>query len=591
VSGRTYAPVRRFASYRGGAVKGRAPILRYLPLAAIVIVQILIIAIAPSKSPGELGGLASGPGGSTAFDGTGDPTGEGGPGGVAIDPTTGQPISGGASGGGPGGGPGGPGGGGGQAAGPTGDTSHCVGGRQYDPAVYPYSPPCVGKWAGGNNGGATYRGVTGDTIKIVKYLGNLGEAVDALLTAQGANPGMQNHQNFARAVETFAANRYELYGRKVSIEVIQGRCKSVPPDYPCLRNEMREIVQSRQPFWVNWHTSLASPAFDELSRLKVMNSGGWGFRDIFNQQRRPYHWDLLMGGSQHMRHVADWYCKRMHGGRAEHAGEARLQAMNRVVGVISTDDPENRLAIRELKDLMQQQCGAQIAKEYYYAQDINTAQQQRDAAYRKMKEAPEATTIICFCDLVAPIFLYQTCEEQRYYPEHVVIGSGYMDADAAAQAYDNTLPPRGTQFHNAFGLAQQPKAEFREANAATRVWRESGRTGAPHQAMAAEWDHYGMILAMLQSAGPNLNPLTVEAGALRMGEITPEGRQNEYMNPRGFGRGDYTWIKGMREVFWSPNQQSPFNRQNGTYVTLNNGRWFYPGEYPSGLLKLPPKPR
>src|SRR5207237_1208169 len=65
------------------------------------------------------------------------------------------------------GGTGGAGGGGGA---PAGDTSHCKDGRQFDTAVDWYAPPCVPKFSG-DNGGATYQGVSGDTITILQYRG------------------------------------------------------------------------------------------------------------------------------------------------------------------------------------------------------------------------------------------------------------------------------------------------------------------------------------------------------------------------------------------------------------------------------------
>ena len=75
------------------------------------------------------------------------------------------------------------------AANPTpaaqGDTSHCKGDRQFDPAIDFYAPPCVGK-SNGQNPGDTYQGVSGDEIKIVQYVGAGDPAVNAILAAQGA---------------------------------------------------------------------------------------------------------------------------------------------------------------------------------------------------------------------------------------------------------------------------------------------------------------------------------------------------------------------------------------------------------------------
>lgn len=588
---------------------GGSRLARYLPLAAVIMIQALIILVAPSKSPDaeEITAFQGGQGGGSSVDGSfgdggsSDPFGSeggttGGTGGGTGGATGGTTGGGGGSGSGGSGGSGGNGGGGGGGGGSAGDTSHCVNGRQFDPAIWAYAPPCVPTFSG-SNGGKTYKvGVTAEKVNVVVYDANLGAAVEAILEAQGSNPSAEEMQAFMNeAAEPFINENYELYGRQIDLIYVRGECQAVPPDYPCLRNEMRQIVQEHNPFWVVWNTSLASPAFDELSRLEVMNSGGWGFRDVFSQRRRPYHWDLLMGGTQQVQQVAEWYCKRMHGdgnAKARYAGEQDdLRDRTRVLGVISTDDPENKLAIDTLKSELARRCGASVAHEYFYAQDITTAEQQRDAAVDEMQKDPEATTIMCFCDLVAPIFLYAECEDRDYYPEHVVVGTGFMDVDSAAQEYDSTLGEKD-QFENAFGLAQQNNQLGEFENTAARIWQRTGHNGKAYNANT-DWNYYGMVANLVQMAGPDLNPFNVERGSVRLGAIAPGNNQNENFHQRSFdpANGDYTWISTMREVYWSTENTSEFNGEPGTYVSLNGGRWFTAGQYPRGLLELPPKPR
>jgi len=577
---------------------------RFGPLVAVVAVQLLIIATVPSRAP-DAEALSAGFPAAQGFT-------PGAEEGTFIDPATGAIVNEdgttvGTVGGG-GGSTGGAGAGGGTAAAPgspaavTGDTSHCVEGRQFDPNFYFYAPICVPKFTG-QNPGATYQGVTKDTIKVVHYVGNNGAAIDALLQAQGSASQPADRAAMKKASMAVINSRYELYGRKLQIVEWEGQCSAVPPDYPCLRNEMRQVVQTEKPFAVIWATSLASPAFDELSALKVVNLGGWHFRDIFNQQRRPYHWDVTMGGTQLAKHAGEWWCKRMHGGKARYAGQTGnsagqnppdndIRGRTRVLGVLSTDDPENKLAINTLKQELAK-CGATVSHEYYYAQDITRAEEQRRLAVAKMREAPESTSLMCFCDLVAPLFLYQTAEEQRYYPEHVMVGTGFMDADQAAQAYDHTLPPEGHQFENAFGLSSITQQENQNANDANRVWKAGGNQGTipgRYADATLAWNYYAMLAMMLQAAGPNLTPASMEAGAFRQ---PPRGvdTANPFVARRSVGPGDYTWSDNMREVYWSTTKKSGFNGEPGTYVNLNGAKRFDLGEYPGGQFTIPEKPR
>lgn len=590
---------------------------RYLPLAIVLAVQLLIIAVVPSRAPGAGGdGVEVGvgtEGGGLTLDEEGN----------VIDPVTGEVISEGGAGtdgpdggGGGGGAGGGGGGGGGQDTNPLGiptegDTSHCVDGRQFNPAIDYYAPPCIPKYTG-KNPGATAAGVTAETIKIVDYRSKGNQAVDAILIAQGAYTYEDQQLAMNAASEKFINANYELYGRKVEIKMFQGKCDSVPPDYRCLRNEVRQIVSEEKPFAIVWNTSLASPFFAEASAAKVVNLGGWHFRDTFAKRWAPYHYDVQISGTQAVQQFAEFYCKQMHGKKAEYAGDATIQGRERVLGVISTNDPENKETIeKDLRAALQAGCGATIAHTYYYAQDISTADQQRRAGVAKMRENPEATTVLCYCDLVAPAFLYQTQEEQKYRPENVLAGSGFMDSDKAARAYDTLLPgdptcecdpnnpnKRGGNnvFVNAFGLSQIEAQEPFGKDVFSRVWKASqgglppcrscgDPNTAPYEASSQKWEYYSMLATLLQQAGPNLSPKTVAIGAsLTPPRGTGERRQRS-VNP---SKGDFTWTDNMRQVYWSPTRPSSFDGKKGSYVDLYPGRRFNLGQY-AGTLSLPPK--
>lgn len=488
-------------------------------------------------------------------------------------------------------------------------------GRQYDPTIYEWAPPCVGKFTG-DNGGATYnRGVTKGGIKVIVMRGNYGAAVNAVLEQQGSPTGAQLSQ-FIEASEKFLNDKYELYGRKLDLKYYQIKAitggQSAPQDAE-LREEMRQLVRDENPFAVIWANSVSSSTYRELSELKVVNFGGYGFTDDFNIAHRPYHWDVQMGGYQLADQVSTWYCNRMHGGgsaKAEYAGRpttggfTNLHDQPRHLGIISTNDDENKSTAARVKALLKSKCGVDVTREYYYEQNIQTLQQQRQDAFDNMtKGANPATTIMCFCDQVAPTFLYYTCWDNDYFPEHVIVATGVMDLDRVAQAYDHgaedrlarpgSNPNDGVypQFENAFGLAQFPKQEAQAESAATKVWQAAGNSGTPPYLAAEEdWNYYAMLGGLLQMTGPTLTPFTFEAGAPKLGKLG--GLTNQHSNLRSFGPGDYTWNDSLREVYWAPTTPALFNNRKGSYTSLNGGQSFVNGQFPAGLLPLPStKPR
>lgn len=589
---------------------------RYAPLLAVVAIQLLIIAVVPSTAPtqqvsagadagdvgaGDLGTGDAGVGSTETTLASGEAgTGVGGtgvtvPGGGTGGGTSGASGSAGSTAGGTGGTKSTvttPGGGAGGASGPVGDISHCKSGKQFDPALDHYAPPCTGKFTG-KNPGATYQGVTDTEIKVVYYYGRGSDAVDTILKAQGAYVEAATLQNFYNVQADFLNKHYEFYGRKIKVEVVQGQCPTIPPDYRCLRNEARQIIADKKPFAVLWNASLASPFFAELSAGKTINIGGWNFRDQFGQAFSPYHYDVQMSGTQLAKHFGELWCAQLNGKPPIYAGSDVIKAKPaRVLGVLATNDPENKKTVDDLKAAMGK-CGGTVAHEFYYAQDISTADQQRRAAVAKMRENPESTTVLCLCDLVAPAFLYQTQEEQRYYPENMIAGTGFMDADKAARSYDTLLPSDPTcqcnnQFVNAFGLSSiAPQENYDKGeDYASRFWRNMGKGNkAPFDSGTAYGEYLALLGTMVQQAGPTLTPQTVAAGMSKTPQVGGS-RLGRSVNP---SKGDYSWNDNMRMVYWSPTRPSSFDGKAGSYVDMFPGKRFELGQYPAGDLVLPPK--
>ena len=609
---------------------------RYAPLAALAAIQLLIIATVPSTAPSTVtadgggftpsGEVVAGDGtfteetvpGEVAVDGgtaaePGAATGGGGatPGAGGVAPKAGT-STGGATGTATGGDGSGTTGGGGTTTAASGDTSHCVDGRQFDPGIFYWAPKCVGKFTG-KNPGATYMGVTDKEIKIVLYRGKPNPAVDAILAAIGANPDEADVTDFTQKVVNFINAKFELYGRKLVVKEVKGQCDTVPPDYVCLRGEMRDIVRTEKPFLVQWGTPLASPAFDELSAQKVVNVGGNHFRDSFAQQRRPYHWDVAISGTNVAKQAAEWYCKKLAGRNAIFAGKTGsdprqenpptndIRGKKRVLGVISTDDPENQQMVTQIFKPELAKCGVRVEHEFYYAQDISRAEEQRRLGVAKMREDPESTTIAFFGDAVAPVFLYRTAQEQSYFPEHIVVGFGGMDSDAAGQGYSfgSTLCRECHQFENAFGLASIPELRSVSDNEAVAVYKAGGGT------RNIDWNTYVTALGdlnylildatLIQGAGPTLTPANVEKGAFAAGARggSPESLDFRF-NKRGFKPGSYAWFQDMAEVYWSSTEKSNFNGKVGSYHEMGDRRYSQ-GEYqqlpPDQQPPIPDKPR
>ncbi len=563
---------------------------RYAPLGAVLAVQLLLIALLPSKA-GPSAGLGSAEDFVSPY-----ATSTSQPGNAARPtPSAGRPSAAGQAGQ-PGarpspGSPSGPAG----AAAPgnsrpmlRGDTRHCVGGRQFDPAIDYFAPPCVAR-QGRNVKGSTYAGVTGTTIKIVNYFPQGNPAVDAALRAQGLYVSIAQQRQWDAAVADFINDHYELYGRAVSIVTVQGTCAVFPPDTACLRNEMREIVAAERPFMFRWITPLTSAPFDELSSLGVLNVGGLMFTDGFSAARRPYHWDVHTSGTQIANAFGELWCRSFTSSPAAYSpAPSRAGNINgspRVLGIIGTNDPENIL-MRQQVDRVLRRCGSKVTHTYDASNDISTAAAQKTAAVAAMRTAPAATTVLCLCNPVGATYVYQQEQQDSYYPENVIAGTVYIDNDDSGQSFmTGAACPTGNGcvFRTATGLSSSEPREPVGKDVGSRVWRAAGRTGAtPFPGVSLDWDYYSLMATLLQGAGPSLTPANVEQGAW----ATPaRGGGSTGHALRTFAPGSYAWNHDMQRVYWDPSRTSRFNGRPGTFVAV--GRRLTPGQYPSGPPPFP----
>src|SRR5687767_1150744 len=390
---------------------------------------------------------------------------------------------------------------------PPGDTSHCVNGRQWDPTIAYWAPPCVPGKPGAayaNNGGNTYRGVSAKEIVIVDYVSNYGAEVNAILEAQGNLLKYESAKILDRAWQTFINARYQLYGRKIRIVTYQGQCQSVPPDKSCLLPEMDTIVKTYQPYAVFWSTTLCSECFAKLAQLGVVSFGGAGFSDKFADDNAPYFYNAGMSSTRVQQHFAEWWCSQMSSKNvptrktrfAVEGNPARnFNNRSRILGVISTNDPDNQSTVKGvLYEELKRRCGETVTHEYFYEQNINTAAQQVAAGIAALDtepQKPSATTVVCLCDSVAPQFVFKGEQDAEYYPENVLADVQNMGNDNIAQAYragqrtpndDPSAacpkPGRGCPFDGALGISDALPARPPDQMEGVRVYKQ-GSNNAP----------------------------------------------------------------------------------------------------------------
>jgi len=324
-----------------------------------------------------------------------------------------------------------------------------------------------------------------------------------------------------------------------------------------------------------------SPAFfDELSKQRVINFGGWHFQDSFSTARRPFHYDVYMGGDFQARLTGEYWCKKLAGKKASFAGTPDLQGKVRKAVVFYPQTEVNSEPALRLEGILRR-CGTEVV-DIPYSPDTTTAAQQSRSQVQKAKDSG-ATSVLYFADPIAPAFGTNQMTQQAWFPEQVLVGSGLIDYDKLGRLYDKQ------QWAHAFGPSDLPgNAPFAQTDGAV-VWREAGNSGVPYTSANLPWSYLATLACAAQMAGPTQNPGTFERALLT--GLCNGGGWRDGKNPLramvAFGQGDYTALSDAREVYWDANATSEIDGKAGAYVPLNGGHRYGIGDWTPGEPVLP----
>jgi hypothetical protein len=551
----------------------------YAPFLVLMIVQALFVAVAPSRGPqattqvaadqsngnggGSLGGVSA-DGGSTDA-------------GTSTDGSTaGGSTSGGAT----------SSGGGGGGVSSAGSTTHCKDGQQFK-LVLNNPAPCVPKFSG-DNGGATYQGVTAKEIKVVRFRAQPNEQVDAILGAKGLVATDEQDKAAQAAFISFVNKHYEFYGRKLVVEDVIGDCPTTPPDYDKCNAAAQEVVK-RKPALIVWSTSLYASVFDIWTKAGIPSFGGAAFDASYFNNRRPYRYDTSMDGTQAADHIAEYYCKKMAKKNADHSGaviHSRIGARGQVarkLGIVVPEIEANVLTAKRVQEKVKG-CGGGDSPVFTYESDIQRATEQTQATVAGLIEN-KVTTVVCMCDPIAPAFLTKGMTGNSYFPEFLLPGLGLLDYDLLGQLYEPS------QMAHAFGPSHLGQVTNLDATDAALVWRAEGNSGHPcgNNGCGINWSNVNAVAIAIQMAGPNFNPLNLEKGMLnRPATGGWEPKHNPLEVFYKYGANDYTGVSDVREVYWSSTATSPVDGSRGAYLATDGGRRYNLGSWPSnGLGAIP----
>jgi hypothetical protein len=528
----------------------------YGPVVALILVLVLIAVLVPSKAQKATNAAAVGASGSSE-----QPAGV--PGANAAPEPTGGPAA-------------GPQGSAGQAgtAGKNvtlpGKTTACTSQALQVPGD-PYSPPCI--QFSGDNGGATSKGVAGDTITVAVRLTSDQSFQQTLAQLAGAQLRDTNDDNVRtiKALADYFNSHYQFYGRKIKIVTYSGQGS--------LSNELQGNGQAAAQAdavtvgkQINAFADITGESEPYATSLK--NQGVMGFGDPYmpgywHNDHAPYDWSLATDGTDLATDVANYAVQKLcpPGTPAAYAG-GNLKDKPRKFAGIAPANELYQVSATVFKQIMEAHGCA--VDNYAYTLDLGTESQQAQNLIQNLK-SKGYTTILCGCDPIFPVYMTGQEYSQNYIPEFVEIGAALVDQDYVGQLYNQQA------FAHAFGISPNLATVPYTQTLGYKAYKTMVPSGEPAFFVDIIYGQMAMMALGLQMAGPHLTPKTFEQGMFAFPpKLGPAGLW-------GWSKTQYTVPNDFREVCWNPNTVSPNNSKQGAYTETSKQRWTQ-----NGIPKGPP---
>lgn len=465
----------------------------------------------------------------------------------------------------------------------------------------PYAVPCIPKFTG-NNGGATYDGVTASTITLAER--EFPSAADTQeIEAQAKAAGGAIPQVISQVQQVFLNyfnSVYDLYGRKVVIkpyttqasftteELGQGQPQACA-DADAIANQLHAFAETGITNGTSYGGT--GPFSTCAAQHHLVEFDGDPYYDEASfEALNPYVWSITQDCNRISASEAEVVATMLGRKKAVYAGDPTLKTQVRKFAAFVPNVSQYLSCTKSFINLVEHKYHMnkkEISPSFDYNLDIATFQQSAQQAIIQFKAAG-VTTVICSADPFSLGLLTKAAAAQNYHPEWFMTGSALTDQDPVAQGlYD--LPE--IQGHM-FGLS--------ESAASTALTGPHSLAGQLYQKLTGHTipkgtdGNYGALVEIfnaLQAAGPDLTPSNMARGihALpTMGAPAYQYGQWTYnLGPTGTrGGGDHTAGDDARFVYWDGTKTSPLNGVTGTFVAVLGGKRYTLGQWPTTLPPL-----
>ena len=436
-----------------------------------------------------------------------------------------------------------------------------------------YAPPCVVA-RDGVEGGATYQGVTADSVKVVLYQladDDLSAALSS--TLDSAESALETRRQLIAMLE----DRFETWGRKIEVVPVKGSGS----DETSARADAVKVATEIGAFASIGGPGQESAYVEELASRGVVCIGcGLSMPDSRYQELAPYAWGILQTPEQFLLNVGDYLVDRLNGKPAQFAGDPEMRDKERVFGIVHFEqDPPVFGGVSDAATAAGEARGYETAVRLSYQLVIDQLGEKARTLITQLKDAG-VTTVVFLGDPIMPIYLTKAATDQDYYPEWVITGTVLTDTTTFGRQYDQT------QWKNAFGVSPLPLRGDPEQADGWRLYEWFyGEDPPASKTVATLFSPIQVFMLGIHMAGPNLTPETFRDGlwAYPPSGGVPTAPQISFGEHGFFTAPDYLAVDDMTEIWWDAEAKGVTEQdEDGTGMMryADAGKRYLPGEMP-----------
>jgi hypothetical protein len=467
---------------------------------------------------------------------------------------------------------------------PAGEVRQCVGPPPLRQIEDPQSPPCIAYWKG-NNGGATSKGVTRDSIFIVV-------------------PTPENAQAKYTALAKFFNKRFQFYGRKIVLEFCSssGGGSGTSTESAQISDAALAATgcdQKQAPFASQFYRQVNGAYYMPAMacRYKTIVVGSYSPYDAEFLNRCPgYEYQYPMVADEEFANLGEWACNRL-AGRTARWSEGNdgstpgkpLSSLKRKFGVVlepftDTDTVAKKAKLQPLLARLRA-CGAAVAdgdvKINAVTGDFDPATASN--AVLQLKRSG-VTSIFCLCNFFSFGTVQRAAETNSYRPEWISSTFGLADVNSS---FILAAGPTA-QMRHTFGITFQPRMVQPLTNPYNVAVQEGDPSVAPDTTSTGEAFlevYRGLLLLAsgIQMAGPNLNPTTFRDGLRNT--VFPNPITSLHAGAVDVRPDGYSLTSDGAEWWYDPDSPGPFTdsaAKPGTVCYVNGGNRHTLGSWPRG---------